>query len=247
VASCSINPDEETTLSMIRLATAAMLLACVPAAHAQDAVIGLLTLPGVFGPAPCEPFQPSEVTLFAQPDSAAIAGHIRVARNWTFHEAGGCEGLEVDVHDAASGRRAALPTREAGYELPAVIVLERRGDWFRVRLDEGTAWIRASEHDEFLPIERLLEEGLTYLTEAWDGRLAPSPGAAAAAPAAAVEQGPAVRVVELRRAGDRLWVHVEVLGHSPCDSAEPPVVARGWLPVHAASGEPAIWFFSRGC
>ena len=38
------------------------------------------------------------------------------------------------------------------------------------------------------------------------------------------------------------------LSHSICQSAEAPTVtARGWVPAHAGSGEPTVWFFSRGC
>jgi len=47
--------------------------------------------------------------------------------------------------------------------------------------------------------------------------------------------------------GDDLWIDVEVLSASPCTSDAPRVVAKGWLRAHAASGEPVVWFFSRGC
>jgi hypothetical protein len=57
-----------------------------------------------------------------------------------------------------------------------------------------------------------------------------------------------VRVVEFRRVDDRLWVRVEVLSHSICESTqEPAITARGWMRAHAPSGEPTIWFYSRGC
>ena len=58
------------------------------------------------------------------------------------------------------------------------------------------------------------------------------------------------RVIETRRLGDRLWLNVEVLNHSLCDAGAhgpPETIARGWLPAHAAEGEPAVWFASRGC
>jgi hypothetical protein len=142
-----------------------------------------------------------------------------------------------------------LPTREYAYEAPGAIVLQRRGRWFKVRLSGGAAWLHASDAAEYLPLERLLKKGLTYVTDAFGGRLAPSPGATPVdEDPAAVAPGTSVKVTEFRRVGDRLWVHVEVLSDSPCQSPEnPSVVQRGWLPAHASSGEPTVWFYSRGC
>jgi hypothetical protein len=43
-------------------------------------------------------------------------------------------------------------------------------------------------------------------------------------------------------------VHLEVMSHSICRSAEQPaVVGNGWMPAHSSTGEPTVWFFSRGC
>ena len=228
----------------------AALLAMGLAAQTPDRIIGLLTLPDVFGRGACDRFQPRPVNLFAEPDAARLVGSIRVDAFWTFHEDGGCEGLRVSVHRTGTGSAGELPTREYEYEAPAAMVLERRGRWFRVRLPDGAAWIQASERDEFHPLDRLLPQRLTYLTSAWDGGLAASPGAArVGARQAGTSPEPHVRVVELRQVDDDLWVRVEVLSHSVCDPAvaEPVVTARGWLPAHTASGELTIWFFARGC
>jgi len=221
------------------------LLVFPAAASAQDQIIGLLSLPEVFGEGPCDRFTPQEVTLRAGPDSETIVGTIRVDVPWTFHAVGGCEGLRVNLHLTGTPRVTEFPTKESGYEEPAAIVLQRRDGWFRVRLSEGTAWLQASPRDEYFPLEQLLTDRLTYLTDAWDGHLSESPGGAAAEPTVS---GRDVRLGQFRRVGDRLWVHVEVLSHSICESTEEPTVAaRGWMPAHAVSGEPAIWFFSRGC
>jgi hypothetical protein len=42
---------------------------------------------------------------------------------------------------------------------------------------------------------------------------------------------------------------VDILSESFCEAGrrEPKVVASGWVPAHAKSGEPTVWFFSRGC
>jgi hypothetical protein len=218
------------------------------AADAEDRVIGLLSLPEVFGTGPCERFTPREIALHAAPGSRKV-GAIRVDTPWTFAANGGCEGLLVRVHMTTPDVAHDLPTREYAYEAPGAIVLQRRERWFKVRLSGGAAWLRASDQAEYFPLERLLIKSLTYVTEAFEGRLAPSPGAAPAdEDRAAVAPGTSVQVTELRQVGDRLWVHVEVLSHSPCESPEnPSVVQREWLPAHASTGEPTVWFYSRGC
>jgi hypothetical protein len=231
------------------LPAAVLVLACAPAAWAQDQVLGLLSLPEVFGSGACDKFTPAEITLYAAPDSEPAVGSIRVDQYWTFYAAGGCEGLMVNVHRAGTGGVGELPTREYEYEAPAAIVLQRRGSWFKIRLVDGAAWLMASQRDEYFPLERLLTDGLTYLTDASDGVLASSPGVEGReALRERVVSGRPVRVVEFRQVDGRLWVHIDVMSHSICESAvDPSVTARGWLPAHAASGEPTVWFFSRGC
>ncbi len=68
---------------------------------------------------------------------------VSIDRHWTFHAAGSCEGLVVNVHQAGTGGVVRLPTREYEYEAPAAIVLERRGGWFKVQLVAESAWMPA--------------------------------------------------------------------------------------------------------
>jgi hypothetical protein len=59
-----------------------------------------------------------------------------------------------------------------------------------------------------------------------------------------------IRVIEVRRVGDRQWLHVEVMSHNICDSninVEPKPIAKGWMPAHSDTGEPTVWFSARGC
>ena len=57
-----------------------------------------------------------------------------------------------------------------------------------------------------------------------------------------------VRVVRTRSVAGRLWLQVELVSHSFCESIEEPfVVGRGWMPAHDSQGEPTVWFPSRGC
>lgn len=229
-----------------------VLLLVMPAsAEAQDRVLGLLRLPEVFGNAPCAPFEPRVVTLHAEPGGARVAS-IQVDRNWSFAPHGGCEGLQVSVH--RGDERAELPTREYDYEAPAAIVVEQRGLWFRIRLaGDASAWVEVPLAERFLSLESLYEEfvGVTFIADGAGGQLSTAPvGTVGGRSGTRVTAGQPVRVLETRRLAERTWLHVEVMNHSPCNAAAsgpPEVVAEGWLPAHLASGEPAVWFASRGC
>jgi hypothetical protein len=219
------------------------LLGLTGVAQAQDRVIGLLKLPEVFGDEPGEPFLASEVKLFATAGSRRAIGSIRADKYWRMDGGVRYEYTRATVHLAAGTN--ALPTREHDYEAAAAIVLEQRGRWFRVRLSSGTAWLPASARAEFLPLERLLESELAYVTEESDGRLAMFPGEGGEI---RVEKNTTVRVLKSRWCGGRHWVYVEALSHPFCESSDKPrVLARGWMPAHGSSGEPSIWFPSRGC
>ena len=343
---------------------AALAVQALPTRKRVEPVIGLLTLPDVFGSGPCDRFEPKEIGLFAAPDSSRIVGTIRVDKYWTFLDQFSCEGLEVRVH-RPNGGVSELPFEEHEYEDPATIVLERRDRLFRVRLSDGSAWLRASDSAEYLPLPELLQRAEAHLTDSWDGAIFVEPESPARVPvprdprrrmvgylvtveedaepstwisifnepgdAASIgrfqvnHSGDAVEIsrgfhgshersawkvivfdrrpgwyqVALRREGwwnaerawiqeapawqfhelkndaererlaeeawgreqfsarvagykevnGRLWLDVELLSHSICERAgeEPAFKARGWMPAHAASGEPAIWFSARGC
>ena len=233
--------------SMNILRCCLLILVSSSVAHAQDRVIGLLTLPEVFGAGPCDKFTPAEIQVYAEPDGRKTIGAIRVATSSSFPAEGGCAGLTVNVY--SSGRSVGeLPTREYGYEAPAAIVVGQRGQSFKVRLPGGTGWIRASKRDEFHSLQQLLKDGLTHVTESGGGDVRSAPGAAGSVLRERARENQAVRVVRFRQLGDGLWIEVELLRESPCTSPDDQkVVARGWMPAHAASGEPTIWFSSRGC
>jgi len=227
----------------------AMLSLASPAA-AQDRVIGLLSLPEVYGARMCAPFEPEPVALYSSPKDSTPTSFIRVDQNWSFAPHGGCEGLTVSVHDGT--KRHELPTLEFDYEMPGAIVLEERDRWFKVRLGSGSGWIAASPADRFMPLSELFEEfvGVTAITKSFNGRLVASPRGAAEASSLAVSALQPARVIEIRSVLGQSWVQVEVMNHSICSAAEhgpPDVVGTGWMPLHAADGEPTIWFSSRGC
>jgi hypothetical protein len=214
----------------------------------QDRVLGLVSLPEVFGNGPCHPFEPGTVSLFASPNAAMPIAVIQVDQQWSFAPHGGCEGLKVSVHrDRAT---AELPTREYANESPAAIVLEARDGWFKIRLATGAGWLRPSTRARFMPLADLFSEypTLTAITDAHSGPLREEPDGVASAPKSASPGAP-VRVLELRQRGAQTWLHVAVMSHSVCEAAAgpPEVVGLGWVPAHAPSGEPTVWFSSRGC
>jgi len=228
----------------------AVCLSLLPAsavAQQRTRVVGLLALPEVFGNGPCDRFTPQDVPLYGAPDSARIVGVIRVDEGWTASSNGGCEGLKVGVHMTGTAASDPLPTKEYGYEEPGAVVLGRRGEWFLIRLGAGSAWVRSSPRDTYHPLERLLLDGLTYLTETWDGRLAPSAGGAGRpARVEARSSQPTVRVIRSQQLRGELWFDLEVIS-SPCEDPDVKALDRGWVPAHSMSGEPVIWFYSRGC
>ena len=233
--------------SMTILGCGLLILAWSSVAQAQNRVIGLLTLPEVFGAGACDKFTPGEIPLYAGPDDGRKVGSIRVATHWTFAPEGGCDGLTVHVY--ANERSAGeLPTLEYDYEAPAAIVVGQRGQSFRVRIPGGAAWLRASKRDEFRSLQQLLKSDLTFVTESATGELRAVPGNAGVVMRERTRENQNVRVVQFRQLKDALWIEVELLRESPCESPQKQtVVGRGWMPAHAPSGEPTLWFPSRGC
>ena len=224
----------------------ALLVVLTSQKAAQEPVRGLLSLPQVFGPQLCAPFEPEEIALHAAPNDGHPIAFIRVDRNWSFAPHGGCDGLAVSVHQGAD--RHKLPTLEYDYEMPGAIVVEHRDGWFKIRLGDRTAWLKASLASRFMPLAELYEEfvGVTAINQSFTGQLSSAPSALRGPIMPRVVAGQPVRVLEIR--GE--WLRVEVLSNSACTAANdgpPEVVATGWLPLHDSLGEPTVWFSSRGC
>jgi hypothetical protein len=128
-------------------------------------------------------------------------------------------------------------TLQTTHQSPAqVLVFDTRPGWFQVALNQNgdtgpaqRAWLQASALWRFHPVKDEAE-GKELADRAW---------------------GPedwSVRVVGFQTVGDTLWANVEVMSESECRATDPPTVrARGWIPAHAPSGAPNIWFYSRGC
>ena len=228
------------------IAALAILLTGVLPASAAERIIGLVSIPEVFGGGPCAAFEPQDVVLHATPADGKPIAFIHVDQNWSFAPHGGCDGLKVRVHRGSA--KEELPTREFDYEAPGAIALERRDGWIKIRLHEGAAWFKPSPVDRFMPLSDLYEEfvGVTAISKSFTARLVSTPGVPGGPILPRVSPAQPVRVAEVRDE----WVKVEVLNNSVCTAADngpPEVIATGWLPLHDADGEPSIWFSSRGC
>jgi hypothetical protein len=222
--------------------------------HAGEPVRGLLSLPGVFGEYPCEEFSPETIALYASPGSSDPTGEIRVERYWEFPPEGGCKGLSVVSELTDGGTPQELPTMEYGYEIPGAIVVDHAvvdhdEQWFKLDTGEASAWLRAPENSQYFTLEKLLVNRRTYVAPEAGAFLVDAP--ATTQPETErmhLEQYSDVRVTDVRWVRDQLWLQVNVLNESGCESRdEPIIIARGWLPAHSESGELSVWFYSRGC
>jgi hypothetical protein len=233
----------------MRIIVAALTFLVAAPAAAQDRVIGLLELPTVLGIGPCVPFEAKPVAVYAGPNRSRVIGSLQVDKPWTPHPQGGCTEAEVSLHQGKA--RHPLPTREVGYEMRAAIALEERNGWIKIRLAKGAGWLAPSPRHEFVSFATLLlvYTPLTALTDEFKGQLLRrTPGGEAFG--TPLDDLAHVRVTDVRQLGTEYWVGLDVMSHSGCDGnidREPYAVSFGWVPAHAANGEPNVWFFSRGC
>ncbi len=150
-----------------------------------------------------------------------------------------------------------LVSRESDYEVPSASVYAVIDGWYKLRLDNGGpwGWLPPTSGGRYLPIDDLLVNRLAYLNAHWDGFLWPEAGAGL--PMRQPVQGQPdesriaipINILEsVRLGGTSLWWRLEILQSSPCDGAALPEVAiTGWIPAYGTDGEPAAWFYSRGC
>jgi len=233
--------------------------------HAQDFVVaenqtverpaGLLALPEVFGESPCEVTEPKKLDLFATPSKQrariGIIERLNPSRGPDDVE---CNQAQVIVRLISDNTAERLPTDESGYEYVRAVVYERSGNWFRIAIPRGSAWIERLDSSGFLSYPEQLsgESFLTYLRPEWDGKVWTSPGvgqavlARAAWRALAKEQIP-VRVTSTRVVGGEKWIHVSFEAESCGQSFGNLPALEAWLPAYRSSRQTSIWFHSRGC
>lgn len=159
--------------------------------------------------------------------------------------------------DSASDQLAVISSPEAidyaeyAYEMRGALVYGRDRGYFLIRTSRGAGWLSPDNAGPFHPFEALItEKELTYLTDAWDGFVTSSPGRGNRIRVR--QRRPYgyedVRVKGLRTVAGKLWLEIEVISHSFCESDKPVTVkARGWITAHDETGAPRVWFAARGC
>ena len=212
-----------------------------------ERLIGLLDLPDIVaggcGAAP----QRATTRAFASPsESGRSVGTI----SWREQRDVACE-LMIRRADGVS---EGVPTLESGYEVPAAIVFERRGPWFRIRLKEGSAWIRRADSDDFRPFPEILRDNLAHTMTSWDGTLRASPDPSGRitplSPGwkALMDRSLSVQYLGSRRVGQDIWLRIRLAAKGPCDQTYENVTdVEGWIPAYSADRTPLAWFSSRGC
>ena len=152
------------------------------------------------------------------------------------------------------GVKEELPTLESGYEIPAAIVYEKRGAWFRIRLKAGSAWIRHTAQEDFLSYPEVLEDQLPAILQGWNGTLRAAPGFTGAVTALPdgwkdlLDRTLSAQYLEAQRVGNDIWIHVRLAAKASCDQIYEGVTdVEGWIPAYRPNGAPTMWFSSRGC
>lgn len=207
----------------------------------KEPVLGLLNLPDVVT-ADCIA-SAAVIQLRGAPSNAApAAGSLQQPKP-----------CELMVRRPGPGAAEELPTSESDYELPAAIVLQREGPWFRIALQQGSAWIERANSGDFLPYPNLLKDRLTYLGMGWDGRLWESPGVSDVRPVPTawrryLSRDVPIEFLDSRQVGDETWIHVRLDPSDRCgEELEGVSPLAGWIPAYGPSGTPSAWFYSRGC
>jgi hypothetical protein len=144
---------------------------------------------------------------------------------------------------------AAIDSEEYGYEEAGALVYGRERGYYLIRTSRGLGWLSPDKAGAFHPFETLIKSELAFLTEAWDGFVSASPGRGSRTRVQRRPYGPEnVHVKRLQTVGGALWVEIDVISHSFCESdTSPTVKAHGWIRAHDQTGAPAVWFPSRGC
>ena len=169
-------------------------------------------------------------------------GHLQF-RPWR-EDSGECD--EAPPHFVPAGAAAShpVPTLERGYEEPALLLLERRDDWLRIDLGEGSAWLHPPPGYTVEPYPELLADKLAFATDAWTGELCDSAGERCRRVAHAPAQP--IQVLSTQTSGKDHWIEVELITDT-CTGGDPMRLDHGWIRSHDDSGRPTVWFHSRGC
>lgn len=153
--------------------------------------------------------------------------------------------VQVEIEDYDG-----LAQAEVGYEEVAAIAFARVDGWYKLRSADGLyGWLPPDMAGTFHPYPDVAVNRLNYIEAPWHGFVWPSPGAGnpvRAAPVAGQREVP-IEVHEVQLIGGYPWLRITVLEKSPCEGGDGTAAVAGWIPAHRPTGDPAVWFYSRGC
>ena len=214
-----------------------------------ERLIGILDLPDIVqggcGPAPHR----STTRAFATPTQNGRS----VGTIYWYEEPNVVCDLMIEK---AGGEKEQVPTLESGYEIPAAIVYERRGSWFRIRLATGSAWIRHDDETDFLPYPEFMRDQLSYVVHTWDGTLRTTPSVSGKVTPLTkgwqevIARSPGIKFLGSRRVAGELWIQIELTTEERCGrerELEGMTPVSGWIPAYDKNRTPLVWFSSRGC
>jgi hypothetical protein len=244
-------------MGMIRVLAALLFFISTVDAQAQsgwdylddspERLIGLLDLDDIVRGGCGEPVERTTAPVFGAPSQTSSAVG-------TIHWRQGGDTFCGLMFDRIGGTPETVPTLESGYEIPAAIVYERRGQWFRIRLAKGSAWIRRTDAADFLAYPDMLLDKLAHTMQSWDGTLRATPGLSSTIVKLSegwkelLDRQLSIKYLGSRRVGSDLWIHIRLLAESECDQKHEGVTSiSGWIPAYHVNRSPSVWFSSRGC
>lgn len=210
-------------------------------AHFDRVFVGVAKVPAFFVDGRCKDVAGPSISVFADTSASRKIAELKWGRLGE-PSTNYCIPLVFDPPHSCP--RGVLPVQEDGYEEFVLMVVERKDDWVRVRLDRGTGWVHLSEGDKVVMYGELVVDRLAELTDAWDGHLYRAPGVGMRRLA---ERRNSTTVEDWRYVGAHLWFKVRILAESPCTTHSPRELARGWIRAYSANRQPTVMHFSRGC
>lgn len=244
---------------------ACSLLLTLSSAWAEDfsaaaGVVGLLEVPPLSCAYQDRPIRYRPVVLFKKPVAAKPIGEIRAAPD-PGAGLGPCEAGATRLYRPSAGGELTperLPTLEWAYEEPGLIVVSRRGPWFKVVIPGGFAWLRMRPEMVFRSVPTLLQGAYAFSTEGRGLlRLYYEAGSKDQFVDTPVKESAPLVVQAAQHVDGRLWLKVGILPQAALDVVDRGIcddphrvhalLAVGWLPFHSHHGQPRAWFYSRGC
>ena len=195
-------------------------------------MIGLLELPSIFGAA--DPNGPPGSTLpFNKKPIKAYSG----------------PSVNSTVIKLIE-RKDDLELKEHGYEVFSAITYQQKEEWYLIGIKDNKsnkAWVSAKNAGKFRLYEELIIDGLSYLTNEWDGVIWEIPEINSNFESLIKLSTRHARIVEAKKINSQLWLQIELLNPGWCTLENPKVIKKGWIPAFSSKGHPNVWFYSRGC